>query len=149
MSARGKGFTLLELIFSMGLSLIVLAAGYGAYFSFSRADDVEARRELVTIAAHGAMSKIKQDIRASGAATASGSTLSLQTPEGRFTYRGRSNGSGIDRIGPSSRSLFKGATASFAQRGRGVNVSVKASAKVHGRAIRVDLNSFVMPRNRQ
>ena len=147
MIARGKGFTLLELIFSMGLSLIVLAAGYGAYFSFSRADEVERSRELVTIAAHGAMSRIKQDIRASGGATASGSTLSLQTPDGRVTYRSRSNGSGIDRIGPRSRSFLKGATASFWGSGRGVNVSVKASAKVHGRAIRVDLSSFVMPRN--
>lgn len=148
MIARGKGFTLLELIFSMGLSLIVLAAGYGAYFSFSRADEVERRRELAVIAVHGAMSRIKQDIRASSDATASSSTLSLETPDGRFTYRNRANGSGIDRIGPSSRSFLKGATASFAGSGRGVNVSVKASARVHGRAIRVDLNSFVMPRNR-
>jgi|GEM_PF-1372396 len=148
MITRSKGFTLLELIFSMGLSLIVLAAGYGAYFSFSRADEVERRRELVIIAAHGAMSRIKEDVRASSAAAASGSTLSLQTPDGRVSYRSRANGSGIDRITPGRRSFLKGATASFAGSGRGVNVSVKASAKVHGRAIRVDLNSFVMPRNR-
>jgi prepilin-type N-terminal cleavage/methylation domain-containing protein len=148
MIARRKGFTLLELIFSMGLSLIVLAAGYGAYFSFSRADDVERSREMVTIAAHGAMSRIKQDIRASSAATASGSTLSLRTSDGRVTYRSRSNGSGIDRIGPSSRSFLKGATASFVRRGGGVDVSVRASTKIHRRAVRIDLNSFVMPRNR-
>lgn len=147
MISRGRGFTLLELIFSMGLSLIVLAAGYGAYFNFSRADEVERSRELVTIAAQGAMSRIKQDIRTSSAATASGSALSLHTSDGRLTYRSRSNGSGIDRIGPGRHSFLKGAAASFAKNGRGVNVSVKASAKVHRRAIRVELSSFVMPRN--
>lgn len=148
MISRGRGFTMLEMVFSMGLSLIVLAAGYGAYFGFCRADDVERSRELVTIAAHGAMSKIKQDIRASGAASASGSTLSLQTPDGRVTYRSRPNGSGIDRIESRRRSFLKGASASFASRGRGVDVSVRSSAKVHGRGIRVDLSSFVIPRNR-
>lgn len=148
MIARGRGFSLLELIFSMGLSLIVLAAGYGAYFSFSRADEVEARRELVTIAAHGAMDRIKEDVRAANLVAAFGNAMALNTSESRISYESLPNGAGISRMTRHSRSLFKGATASFAQRGRGVNVSVRASAKVHGRAIGVDLKSFVMPRNR-
>ena len=147
MIARDKGFTLLEFIFTIGLSLIVLAAGYGAYFNFSRADDVERSRELVTIAAHGAMSRIKEDVRSANMVAAFGNAMALNTSESRISYENLPNGAGISRMTRHSRSLFKGATASFVQRGKGVNVSVKASAKVHGRAIGVDLNSFVMPRN--
>lgn len=145
---RDRGFSLIELIFALGLSMVVLAAGYSAYFNVTRADDVASRRERATISAHNAMSRIKEDIRASRSAIASGSTLSLSTAGGSITYRNLPDGSGIERRTSVSRGILKGATASYTQSGRGVNVSVKARANMHRRAIRVDLNCFVTPRNR-
>ena len=143
-----KGFSLIELIFSMGLSLVVLAAGYGAYFSINRADDVERRREEVTISANNAISRIKEDIRGANSASVAGHALTLNTVDGRIAYRNLPDGSGIERRTSAMHSVLKGATASFVQSGRGVNVSTKARAKIHGRAIRVDLNCFVTPHNR-
>ena len=143
-----KGLTLLEMTFVMGLSLIVLAAGYSAYFSVTRADDVERRRETLTASALNAMAHVKEDVRSASEATASGSTLTLATTDGPVTYRGAAHGTGIERIAGRRRSLFKGATASFARSGAGVDVSIKSRAKVHGRMIRVDLDCFVTPRNR-
>ena len=148
MRRRRGGFTLMEAVFAMGLGLIVLAAGYSAYFSVTRAEDVERRREMLTTAAQSAMERIKGDIRASSAATASGSTLVVKTSDGIVTYRNRADGAGIERISGRGRSVFKGAIASFAQDGAGVDVSVRVDAKVHGRVIRVDLDCFVVPRNR-
>ena len=142
------GFSLLELTIALGLSLIVLAAGYSAYFSVTRADDVERRREMLTTAAQNAMERIKQDIRSSSAATASGATLVLAATDGPVTYRNRAGGAGIERNAGRRRSLFKGAMAAFSQSGAGVDVSVEAGAKVHRRLIRVDLDCFVTPRNR-
>lgn len=142
------GFTLLEMIFALGLSMVVLAAGYGALFSFSRNDEVERTRERSTISAHDAMSRIKQDIRQSSSAAVSGAALTLSTADGVIVYRNLADGSGVERRANSMRSVFKGSTVSFAQNGRGVQVSVRSSANTHRRAIGVDLDCYVMPRNR-
>ena len=142
------GFTLLEATFAMGLAVIVLAVGYGAYFNLTRADDVESRREMLTASAQRAMARIKEDVRASGAASVSAGTLVLRTRAGTLVYRNRADGAGIERILGLRRSLFKGASATFARSGAGIDVSVRADAKVHRRLIRVDLHCFVMPRNR-
>lgn len=146
MKLSRRGFTLLEATFAMALGMIVLAAGYSAYFSVTRADDVERRREMLTISAQTAMANIKQDIRAASRAAASGSTLTLATADGPVIYRNATRG--VERITGHRRSRFSGATASFAQNGPGVDVSIKADANVHGRRIRVDLDCFVTPRNR-
>ena len=143
-----RGFSLVELIFAIGLSMVVLAAGYSAYFHLTRADDVERRREQVTASAHNAMARIKQDVRASSSARASENVLSLSTSSGPITYRNLPNGSGVERHTSSSRGRLNGASASFQQSGRGVNVSITAHETIHRRAIRVDLNCFVAPRNR-
>jgi Tfp pilus assembly protein PilW len=143
---RRKGFTLLEATFAMALGMIVLAAGYSAYFSVTRADDVERRREMLTTSVQSAMAHIKLDIRAASRAMASTAALALATADGPVTYRNSARG--IERISGHRRSLFKGATVSFAQNGRGVDIAIKAHANVHGRMIRVDLDCFVTPRNR-
>lgn len=143
---KRRGFTLLEATFSMALGLIVLAVGYSAYFNVTRADDVERRREMLTTTAQNAMSRIKQDVRSSSRATASGSTLTLTTADAPVIYR--SSPDGTERLSGHRRSRFSGVRASFAQDGPGVNVSIRARANTHGRVIRVDLNCFVTPRNR-
>lgn len=140
-----NGFTLIELIFTMGLSLIVLSAGYRAYFSVTRADDVERHRERITITANSAMDHIREDIRMAGSARVSGDSLILGTSRGEIVYRGMR--SGIERRVGSTRSTFKGVTASFKQSGPGVGVSIRARENIHRRTIRVDLDCFVTPRN--
>lgn len=140
-----RGFSLLELIVAIGLSLIVLSASYGAYSGISRADDVERHRERITIAANSAMSRIQQDIRRASSVRASGTTMVAQTSSGTIVYRAVA--SGLERRVGASRSVVNSLAASFRQSGRGVDVSVWAREEVHRRAVRVDLNCFVTPRN--
>ena len=143
---RRRGFTLLEATFAMALDLIVLAVGYSAYFSVTRADDVERRREMLTTNAQSAMARIKQDIRSSGGATAAGSTLTLATAAGPVVYR--NSPGGVERLSGHRRSRFADVKVSFRQNGPGVDVSINADASIHRRVIRVDLDCFVTPRNR-
>lgn len=142
MKTRG-GFTLIELLFAMGLSLIVLAVGFSAFFNISRADDVERTREQLTITSNRAMDTIKEDVRAAESFSALGDSLVLNA----ITYSNLPNGAGIERLTQHGRSPFKGVRASYKQHGRGVDISIKAHKKVHGRVIRVELHSFVTPRN--
>lgn len=141
-----RGFTLIEMIVSMGLSLIVLSVGYGAYYSFSRADDVERTREQLNLTAQNAMGRIKEDVRSANLVRAFEDTLVLNTTESRIDYTSRPHGTGVKRMSRHGCCLFKGVSARFTESGRGVNVSVMAGAKVHRRAIRVDLKSFIVPR---
>jgi len=142
---RRKGFTLLEATCAMGLGLIVLAVGYSAYFSITRADDVESRREMLTIRAHNAMEHIKRDVRSATGVSASHTILTVATVDGPVVYR--SSVRGVERIAGRRLSRFPDTSASFAQDGAGVEVSVNARANVHRRVIRVDLDCFVTPRN--
>lgn len=135
----------MELIFTMGLSLIVMAASFSAYFSITRADDVERRREILITTANNALGRIKEDVRSAESVSASGSTLALGTSDGRVTYR--TQGANVQRIARHGRGLYKGVTASFSQHGAGVEVSVNGAQIVHRRALRVDLNCFIAPRS--
>lgn len=143
---KRRGFTLLEATFAMGLGIIVLAVGYGAYFNVTRADDVERRREMLTTTAQSAMARIKQDVRSASTMTISGSALVLGTADGPVLYRNSPRG--IERVSGRSRSRFADVKASFRQNGPGVDISINARANTHGRVIRVDLDCFVTPRNR-
>lgn len=142
-----RGMTLLELIVSMGLSLIVLSVGYGAYSTFTRADDVERQREQLTLTAQNALGRIKEDVRSASTISASGGTLALASAGKKITYNNLTKGSGLERKATRGRCLFKGVAAHFTKTGSGVTVSVTARAKPHRRAIGVDLNSFVAPRH--
>jgi len=146
MKRAQRGMTLVELIYSIGLSLVVMAVGYGAYASFARADDVERQREQLNLTAQNAMGRIKEDVRSASAIAASGSTMALSMAGDRVEYRNLPRGSGVERRARHGRCLFKAVSATFSRSGGGVNVSVKARAKTHGRAIRVDLTSFIVPR---
>ncbi len=140
-----NGFTLIELIFTMGLSLVVLSAGYGAYFSVTRAEEVERHRERITITASSAMSHIQSDTRTACSARVSGGCLTLRTASGNIVYR--SLRSGIERRTGPRKFIFKGTVASFRQSGRGVDVSIRAREYVNRRTIRVDLDCYLAPRN--
>ena len=145
---RQRAFTLLELTFSMGLGLIVLAVGYSAYFNVVRADDVERRREALATTALEAMNTIKQDVRAAGLVAPLGNTLVLNTTDRRITYRPMPRSTGILRLTSHGRREFKGVKASFSGSDGGVNITIQANERIHGRVIRVDLDCFVTPRNR-
>jgi len=139
--------SLIELIYAIGLSLIVMSVGYSAYASFARADDVERQREQLNLNAQVAMGRIKQDIRSARAVSGFGSTLILATADDRVEYRNLPTGSGLERRSQHGRYLYKSITAGFSSSDGGVNVSIKARTQVHRRAIGVDLTSFVVPRS--
>lgn len=141
-----RGMTLIELMYSIGLSLIVMAIGYSAYASFARADDVERQREQINLTAQNALGRMKEDVRWANTVAASGSTMVLSTREGRVEYRNLPKGSGVERRARHGRCLFRAVTATFSRSGGGVDISVRARTRLHGRAIRVDLTSFIVPR---
>ena len=141
-----RGMTLIELIYAMGLSMIVLAVGYGACTGFAKADEVEAKREQLNLTAHSAMARIKGDIRSASAVSASGHELTLATPDGRVRYATSPGRKGLQRISQHGQYLFKAVTASFSRQDSGVNVVLRARALTHRRVIDVDLTSYIVPR---
>jgi type II secretory pathway component PulJ len=138
--------TLIELIYSIGLSMIVMMVGYSAYASFMRADHVERQREQLNLTAQNAMARVKEDVRSASAVSASGGSMLLNMAGDRVIYRNLPGGSGVERRASRGRCLFKDISAEFSRSGEGVDVSVRARSQVHRRAIRVDLESFIIPR---
>ncbi len=139
-----RGVTMMELLYAISLSMIVLAGGYGAYASFSKADEVEARREQMNLVAQSAMAQMKSDVRAAASVSASGNTMVASGAGGRIRYL--ASASHLERKSHLGRRIYKGISASFLPQDGGVSLSVRARATVHRRVIKVDLNSFVMPR---
>ena len=147
MSTR-RGMTLIELMFAMALSLTMLAVGYQAYISFTRVDDLESRRESMMLTMQNAMSKIKSDVRSGASVSGSKGSLVISGGENTVAYRNFSSGSGIERWVGVRRTRYKDVTAEFSFTGTsGVNIRLVSKASVHRRPIRIEVNSFVRPRN--
>ncbi|MDO8589376.1 MAG: hypothetical protein Q7T82_20325 [Armatimonadota bacterium] len=141
-----RGMTMLEVIFASGLSLVVLAVGYRAFATMTRIDDVESRKEAISLNAQSAMGRIKQDVRAAAFALGTGSLLSMSGSNGRVVYRAGSRG--LERVSSCGVSVIKGVQGEFSSTGGGVRVTVRARETVHRRPVRVEISSFVRPRNR-
>lgn len=145
---RLRGATLIEMLFAMAIGLVVLGVGYRAYFGTLRADECEARRESVTIAAHNLMDRVKTDVRAASALRVDGGALVLTAKDRRVTYRNAPDGSGVERAVDGTKGTYRGVRAAFSPASGGVNVTVTSETAVNGRTIRVEAESFVAPRNR-
>ena len=144
-----RGFSLMELIFAVGLGVVVMAIGYKAYVGVTRVHDIESRRESMMLTVQNVMAKIKQDTRS--AASVSGSKSSLVIDGGRIVYSNLPDGAGIQRAAGRGRATFEGPVAEFSivrQPASGVNVTIRSEKTVHRRPIRIEVTSFISPRNR-
>jgi len=142
-----RGISLTELIFALGVMLIVLCVGYRSYFGLTRADDIEKQRESITLTVQNAMSRIKEDVRAASAVSVTGSSLTAFGSGFHVTYHSLPGG-GLDRVIGTGHFIYKNVNAAFTRSGSGVDVALSAKTTAHGRAIRVDLQTFISPRNR-
>jgi hypothetical protein len=141
-----RGMSLIEVVFACGISLVVLAIGFRAYATLTRIDDVESHREMASLTVQTAIDAIKRDVRAGSSVSGSGQSMSISGPSGRIAYRTVSGG--LQRVTSHGRRVFRGASAEFSSAGgNGVQVKVRAKDKVHGRPIRIEVSSFVRPRN--
>lgn len=151
MRSNRCGFSLMELIFAIALGLVVMSIGYGAYFSFMRADEAASERDSMMLTVRNAMSKMKHDVRSSSSLGGESGSLVLSGEDGRIIYRNAPGGEGLERAGERGRSVFKGVRAEFSQdkgENPGVSVRLRAESVKQGRPIRVELSTFVSPRNR-
>jgi prepilin-type N-terminal cleavage/methylation domain-containing protein len=151
MRLNQRGATLIELIVAMGLAGIVVTAAYQAYISSVRIQEAEVRRESMTLTVQNLMHRIKQDVRASRHAVARGGTLELNKAGKNVTYRSLPGGDGVERTAGRGRMVYRFVTADFSENGngvRGVNVRLRLNAIERGRKVRVDVSSFISPRNR-
>jgi len=139
--------TLLEMIVASGVSLVVFAVGYGLYTRVTRLDEVEARREAMTLTVQNVMSRVKQDVRAAQSAACSRGSVTLATGHETITYRTLTDRSGVERLRSDRRAVYRGLTAEFEASGTGVNVTLRSLAVVHRRPIRIEITSFIRPRN--
>ena len=148
MKADRRGPSLIELIFAAGLGLAVLAVGYRMYFSVTRINDYENKRESMTLSVQNVMGRIKQDVRAARSVSGSGNSLALTSDAGQIVYRNARNGSGLQRSMGGGWCVFRGVTARFSPSPRGAEVSLRSQSSMHRRPIRIEISSFVSPRNR-
>lgn len=146
MMTHRRGFSLMELIFAVGLGVVVMAIGYRAYVGVTRVHDVESRRESMMLTVQNVMAKIKQDTRSAG--SVSGSKGSLVIDGGRVVYSNLPDGAGIQRAAGRGRATFEGPVAEFSISRPGVNVTIRSEDTVHRRPIRIEVTSFISPRNR-
>ena len=142
-----RGFSLIELIFAVGLGLAVMAVGYRAHVGVQRMHDIESRRESMTLNVQNAMTKIKRDIRSASSVAATGDSLVIDS--GRITYRSTSRG--VERTTSDGRGAIPGVKASFETGSGGepgAQVTLRAEDTVRRRPIGIEVTSFISPRNR-
>lgn len=139
-----RGMTLVELIFAMGLGMVVMAVGYKGYVGVTRANDYADRREATTVAAQNLMGRIKHDVRSGSSISASGASLTIGGAG--VTYA--STRQGVERKVGSGHAIYKDLTARFAPQAGGVSVTLRSATRVHRRPIDVEITSFVAPRSR-
>lgn len=144
-----RGFSLVEVMVAATLSIAVLAAGYQAYIGFMRVDDIESRRESMMLGVQNVMSKIKSDVRSGLSVGGSRESLVISDGVNFVMYKNLPDGSGIESFIGMRRTKYKDITAEFSFDGTsGVNVRLVSKASVHRRPIKIEVNSFVRPRNR-
>jgi type II secretory pathway pseudopilin PulG len=144
---RNRGFSLIELIFAIGLGMAVMAVGYRSYVGVQRMQEIEDRRESMMLNVQNAMSQVKRDIRGASTITATGGSLVIDS--GRIKYH--SNPAGIDRVTAKGRYTLRGVHAEFKESPRaapGAGVVVRAEDTVRGRPISIEVTSYISPRNR-
>ncbi|MCX6345745.1 MAG: prepilin-type N-terminal cleavage/methylation domain-containing protein [Armatimonadetes bacterium] len=146
MKSNRCGFTLMELIFAMAISSIVLGVGYQLYAITLRSQDVECARETAMLSVQNAMARIKSDVRTGSSVHVNGGELRIQGENGLVVYRNKP-GAGVERMFGRSHVVFKDVTAKFAASRSGVGVDLRSSIRVHRRPIRIEISSFVSPRN--
>lgn len=149
MNRKWRGFTLMELIFAMAISGIVLGVGYQLYVVALHNQQIECARETVMLSIQNAMGRIKKDVRTGSSVQVNGSELRISGGNGSIIYRNRP-GAGVERVFGRSHVVFKDVTATFAASrsgGRGVDVDLRSSIRVRRRPIRIEISSFVSPRN--
>jgi len=134
-----RGFTLIELVVATGLGLMVIAIGYKAYFGALRVDDHAAKRESLTLGVQNLMARIKQDVRGAHALNVANGTLTIDG--GRVIYR--NTDAGVER----GKCVYRDTRAEFTSEGQGVDIRLRAGASVHKRLVRVEVESYVRPRN--
>ena len=146
--ANRRGFTLLEILVAMAISAIVLTAGYRAYFLAMQTQDVETARESAIFTLTTAMSCIEHDVRSASSLSVSPNSLTVAGREGRIVYT-YSPGIGLEKTVGQGHRMYKGLTARFSRgEGRkGVNVELRWDSKVHKRPVRMEVTSYVVPRN--
>jgi hypothetical protein len=131
------------------LSVVVLAAGYQAYIGFTRVDDIESRREQMTLNVQNLMARMKSDIRSGASVSGSARRLVITGTEKTIIYTSLPGGAGVERVSGSRRTRYKEISAEFSTAGRsGANVRLTAQDSVHRRPIRIEVSSFIRPRNR-
>jgi prepilin-type N-terminal cleavage/methylation domain-containing protein len=148
MKPNRRAFTLLEMLVAMAISAIVLMAGYRAYFLAMQTQDVETARESATFTITTAMNSIKHDVRSASSVSVSPGSLTIAGREGRIVYKCMP-GIGLEKTVGQGRHIYKGLTARFSrgESGRGVNVELKWDSRVHKRPVRMEVTSYVIPRN--
>jgi len=147
MNRNRRGVALIELIFAMGLGLIVLSVGYRTYATVSRAHQYECSRESVMLTAQNLLGRIKEDVRAANSVAVSRNTLTVRSGPRTTIYRILPSGAGVQRAIGRGRALYAGVGAEFAAgSSHGVSVRVFARQRANRRPIRVDISTFVSPR---
>ena len=144
MTGNRRGATLLELVFAIGLSLVILSVGTKTYFAVARADEIESRRESAMLTAQNLMARIKKDIRSGSGLRASGNSLTITARGRQTTYK--SGKDGVARLTCGARSVYHGIAASFSPSGHGAGINLVATDRVHRRPIHVEISSFASPR---
>ena len=142
-----RGFSLIELTFAIGLGLTVMAVGYRAHVGVQRMHDIESRRESMTLNVQNTMAKIKRDVRSASTVAPTGDSLVIDS--GRITYR--STPRGVERTTSDGRGTTQGVKARFKTGSGGVSgadVTLRAEDTVRRRPIRIEVTSFISPRNR-
>jgi len=144
--ARGRsrrGTSLMELVVAVGLGIAILGVGYRAYFTLTRADDYESKRHAMMLDVQNLAARIKQDVRAARAVSASGGALTI-LGQPHITYRNAPGG--VERVVGRGRAVFRGTAARFESRSGGVEVTLRSESRSHRRPIRVGISTFVVPR---
>jgi hypothetical protein len=149
--ARGRsrrGTSLMELVVAVGLGIAILGVGYRAYFTLTRADDYESKRHAMMLDVQNLAARIKQDVRAANLVVVFGDTLALNTSDRRINYHSLAHASGVERSTRYGRGVFRGVSAQFEGTGGGVRMRLWSELRSHRRSIRVEISTFVSPRNR-
>lgn len=141
-----RGLSLIELIFALGLGMIVLGVGYRMYAAAVRADQFDTRRHRIVLASQNLIARIKQDVRSADGAWAHGSSLVLNPSDWRIDYESERDGSGVRRGTHHGWSRYPNLRADFRNEGQGIRVRVWSDAKVNRRPVKIDVTTFVRPR---
>jgi hypothetical protein len=136
--------SLIELIFAMGLGMIVLGVGYRMYAGVARAEQFDSRRHQIVLASQNLLTKIKQDVRSANLVAVSGDSLVLSSTDRRISYRSLPDG--VRRVTRGGSAKYPGLKAVFRASGDGVRVRVWSHSVVNRRPVKVDVTTFVRPR---